>query len=208
MKNQKVKIKSSNSRASEAIKYFRPSLLALLLISALALPAVAQESQIIGTVSVALETPLTLELSSRSRVFINQNFNIKAELKNIGQNDVYGRVFMHGPRQRQFGPQRFELASQRLGSCSGSIGLSVFRYGRDHDGMFSTVGYGEWCDCDGICPARIQGSKSNRNRHYSRFNAACWRAACRTWSNCWGSSSSLMSSRILKCSSSLAKPKM
>lgn len=69
-------------------KTIKLGLLGLLLISAVALPASAQESQIIGTVSVALETPLTLELSSRSRVFITQNFNLKAELNNIGQNDV------------------------------------------------------------------------------------------------------------------------
>jgi len=81
MKNQKVKI-----------KHFKSGLLALLLISALALPTSAQDSQIIGTVSVALETPLTLELSSRSSVFIGQNFNIKAELNNIGQNDVDGII--------------------------------------------------------------------------------------------------------------------
>lgn len=81
MKNPKTKI-----------KHFKFSLLGLLLISTVALPASAAvdgpESQIIGTVSVAMETPLILELSSRSRVFIGQNFNLKAELNNIGQNDV------------------------------------------------------------------------------------------------------------------------
>ena len=78
------------------IKHLKFGLLAVLLIAAVALPAGAAidgpESQIIGTVSVALETPLILELSSRSRVFVNQKFNLKAELKNIGQNDVDGII--------------------------------------------------------------------------------------------------------------------
>lgn len=81
MKSQTVKI-----------KHLKFGLLALLLVSAVALPVSAQESQIIGTVSVALETPLTLELSSRPSVFIGQNFNLKVELNNIGQNDVDGVV--------------------------------------------------------------------------------------------------------------------
>ena len=74
------------------IKHLKFGLLAVLLISAVALLASAAidgpESQLIGTVSVALETLLILELSSRSRVVIGQNFNLKAELNNIGQNDV------------------------------------------------------------------------------------------------------------------------
>ena len=74
-----------------AIKHFRFGLLGLLLVLAIALAGTAtnaQESQIIGTVSVGLETPLTLELSSRSSIFVGQHFNLKAELNNIGQNDV------------------------------------------------------------------------------------------------------------------------
>jgi len=81
MKRQKVRT-----------KYIYTGLLALLILAAALVfrTTSAQDSQVIGTVSVALETPLTLELSSRSSVFIGQKFSVKAELNNIGHNDVTG----------------------------------------------------------------------------------------------------------------------
>ncbi len=59
------------------------------------LPTQASESYIVGTVSV---TPLKIELSARSRVFVDKKFNLKAVVENVGQSPITDLVLtLHLP---------------------------------------------------------------------------------------------------------------
>lgn len=53
----------------------------------------AQSSFVVGTVKV---TPLQILLSARSSVFVNQNFNFKAVIENVGQDDINNVVITLG----------------------------------------------------------------------------------------------------------------